>query len=393
MLKFLTIKVGFTLLIFLLIFLGLISLNKIDSISAQTKKIYDHPFKVSRSAISINLYLVSMHRYMKDVVLSKTEEELAIAIAQVNFFENKILNEYDVIFMRYLGDINDIKDSYHTFIKWKDIREEVIELVKQKRTDEAAFITKNKGAIHVALLNKKVQILVDFASTKADEFYNNAVKYDINTKKIIIAILIILILVSLFISKITIQNLMKNQKEKDKYLKKIEELSITDSLTTLYNRRYFDQIFKQELKTISRVDKKLIFIIFDIDNFKKYNDTYGHKAGDEVLKALSYQLKKQFKRESDHIFRIGGEEFALMFMIDDTFNTVALCNTVINSIRNLNIEHIGNEPFNKVTVSMGVGVIENRCKFKDTEIYEKVDKLLYDVKNSGKNMFKIEDIK
>lgn len=390
MLKFLNIKIGFTLLICLLLFLGIVSLNKINNISEQTKKIYDHPFTVSQSAMRINAHLISMHRYMKDVVLSRNTKELNSAINEVNHYEDEILKEYGTIFKRYLGERSDIEESYNAFINWKPIREEVIALVAANKTDEAALITKQKGAIHVMKLNNRVQVLVDFASKKANEFYGNTIAYESHAKKIIITILVILIIISVLISKINLDNLKINLEEKDNYLKEIEKMSITDSLTSLYNRRHFDHKLLQYLNFISRVEQNLVFIMFDIDNFKKYNDNYGHKAGDIVLQKLSYALNEKFQREYDYSFRIGGEEFAILFIVDDDSDAYFQCKRLLTIIQELNIEHKYNESYDIVTISIGAGIIKNQKNLNENIIYEKVDSLLYEAKKDGKNRFNID---
>ena len=390
--KYFNIKIGFALIIFLLVFLVIVAVDKIDTVTEQTKKIHDHPFKVSRAAITINSHLISMHRYMKDVVLSTNKNELEISIKNVNYFEELILTQYGIIFKQYLGKREDIEDSFHTFINWKPIREEVILLVSQNKIEEAANITKYKGAKYVLKLNNKVQILVNFASNKADEFYYKSIKYVDYAKKIILIILLFLIIIAILISKFTIDNFKKSMKERDKYLKKIEEISITDALTTLHNRRHFDDSISRYLKKINRLDEKIVFIMFDIDNFKKYNDNYGHKTGDKALQKISTNLKENFKREDDYLFRIGGEEFAMLFIINDTAAVNALCKDGIESITDLNIEHKYNEPYGIITVSMGVGIIDNKNNLDENFIYEKVDKLLYKAKHDGKNIFKIDNI-
>ncbi len=91
--------------------------------------------------------------------------------------------------------------------------------------------------------------------------------------------------------------------------KRIEQISITDDLTDLYNRRYFNQVFGRELKRSQRDAVPLSVAMLDIDFFKKINDHYGHQKGDEVLKQVADLLKKHFARETDVIFRMGGEEF------------------------------------------------------------------------------------
>jgi len=92
-----------------------------------------------------------------------------------------------------------------------------------------------------------------------------------------------------------------------------EKLSITDALTQLYNRRHFNHILSQEIIRATHNKSILCFIILDVDYFKKYNDSYGHKAGDEALVAVSKTLEKSLHRSGEFAFRLGGEEFGAIF--------------------------------------------------------------------------------
>ncbi len=95
--------------------------------------------------------------------------------------------------------------------------------------------------------------------------------------------------------------------------KKLQELSITDELTTLYNRRYFNDIFPKLINSAKREDLSVCFAIMDIDYFKAYNDTYGHICGDNALTSVSKSLKDSLSRADDYCFRLGGEEFGILF--------------------------------------------------------------------------------
>lgn len=118
-------------------------------LALETQKIYDHPFQVTTAVKDININLISMHRYMKDVVLSTNETELKSVVSKVNLHEQKIIKEFDIIFNKYLGDKAQVQNLYQEFIAWRPIREKVIQLSIQGKLSEAAQITKNRGAIHV----------------------------------------------------------------------------------------------------------------------------------------------------------------------------------------------------------------------------------------------------
>lgn len=167
--------------------------------------------------------------------------------------------------------------------------------------------------------------------------------------------------------------------------KKIEEISITDGLTNIYNRRHFNALFPKIINSAKRKNELLSFIILDIDHFKQYNDTYGHQMGDDVLIKVSKAMKDSLHRSDDYCFRLGGEEFGIIFKSDNKDKAVMFSNTIRENIENLNIEHTGNSASKYVTVSMGL-ICKNAKDINDyNEIYKESDELLYEAKESGRN--------
>lgn len=169
--------------------------------------------------------------------------------------------------------------------------------------------------------------------------------------------------------------------------KKIYELSITDGLTSLYNRRYFNDIADSVLENSLRNNKIFAFVLLDVDNFKKYNDNYGHQDGDSVLKNLANTLKENFKRSEDTVFRLGGEEFGVLISAKSIDDIYTLVESARKNIESLSIEHKLNPPLNTITASFGVTIISSNAKDKFTldTVYKKTDDALYESKESGRN--------
>lgn len=181
-----------------------------------------------------------------------------------------------------------------------------------------------------------------------------------------------------------VTDIKRNQIKLDEKNKELKTLSYTDSLTQAYNRRKFDELFTSRLKISMRYNYILNFAIIDVDNFKLYNDTYGHYSGDNVLKMISKTIQKRLLREDDYLFRLGGEEFGLLYHSVDEVSALKFCDSIRTDIFNLNIEHSNNNNFNNITISMGLVTIKN---ITDDEkfLYEEADKLLYHAKRSGRN--------
>ncbi len=173
--------------------------------------------------------------------------------------------------------------------------------------------------------------------------------------------------------------------------KRIEELTITDDLTGAYNRRHFDKTLRIEMERARRSKHFLCMLMVDADNFKKYNDTYGHQAGDWVLKGIVKQMKSTFQRAGDSCFRLGGEEFAILFHAENPEQALSISNRLRENIFENNIEHSGNKPHQRLTISGGLMTLEPSKVYIEEEIYKYADEALYKAKKSGRNRIEIHE--
>lgn len=171
--------------------------------------------------------------------------------------------------------------------------------------------------------------------------------------------------------------------------KRIEELSITDELTKLYNRRYFNEVFERELRRVQRDTKSITFLMLDVDHFKLYNDTYGHQEGDIVLAKIGKILGEFANRAGDYAFRLGGEEFGLLYQSDDTQKAEEYAINITNAIENLQIPHANNTASNFVTASIGVVFKDSQENITPNEMYKIADDSLYLAKEMGRNRVQI----
>jgi diguanylate cyclase (GGDEF)-like protein/PAS domain S-box-containing protein len=172
--------------------------------------------------------------------------------------------------------------------------------------------------------------------------------------------------------------------------KKIEELSVTDELTKMYNRRHFNIIFSKEINRAKRENKTVGFAIFDVDNFKLYNDYYGHLKGDKVLKKIAKVTKENLKRAGDYCFRLGGEEFGILIYDIDLKGFETVVENIRNDIEDLDMEHLYNKTHEVVTASFGGVVFHCSTKIPSQKIYQFTDELVYFSKKNGRNRSKVE---
>lgn len=171
--------------------------------------------------------------------------------------------------------------------------------------------------------------------------------------------------------------------------KLIEILSITDGLTNIYNRRYFDEIFPKVINNAKRKNELVSFLFMDIDHFKLYNDNYGHQSGDEVLIKFATSLKDNLHRSSDYAFRLGGEEFAIVYQADTKEKAIEFANSIRKNIEDLKIKHEFNSASSYITASMGL--ICRNANDIDDKIYKQADDLLYEAKKNGRNQIRVDE--
>lgn len=155
----------------------------------------------------------------------------------------------------------------------------------------------------------------------------------------------------------------------------------TDSLTNLYNRRYFDKEFQIEMKRSNRNNSALSVLYIDIDDFKGLNDTYGHTVGDLVLKETS-MVFLETTRDSDTCARIGGDEFAIILPETSNEELGYVSERIMMNINNIKIQEDITYPIN-VNLSIGGTSFVQDSDMK--AMLEKVDRALYDAKDQGKN--------
>lgn len=161
--------------------------------------------------------------------------------------------------------------------------------------------------------------------------------------------------------------------------------SITDSLTGLYNRRYFDEVLRTEFSRLTRSGSTLTLIMLDIDHFKKFNDSYGHLAGDKCIQMIASTLKACVERPSDIAARYGGEEFIVILPDTDENGAKVLGERFRKRIEDLAIPHVASDTSKYVTVSLGTITIHPGDLPSVDRALKLVDEALYQAKGKGRN--------
>lgn len=169
----------------------------------------------------------------------------------------------------------------------------------------------------------------------------------------------------------------------------LKELSMKDGLTCINNRRAFDERLEEEWDRAVRQKSVLSLIMLDIDNFKMFNDTYGHQAGDDCLKDVAYTAQMIAKKFGGAAFRYGGEEFSVILPNADAKEAKQAAENIREEVEKMGIPHMrsGVSPF--VTVSLGVYSMSPDEQSTTKELIEGADLALYEAKRSGKNCVKV----
>ncbi|MEM7257891.1 MAG: diguanylate cyclase [Pseudomonadota bacterium] len=173
--------------------------------------------------------------------------------------------------------------------------------------------------------------------------------------------------------------------------RKLKRLAVTDGLTNLYNRRFFEQVLKREVGRRNRYKQALSVVMIDIDNFKAFNDKFGHSGGDQAIKAVASTLQVS-ARTTDIIARYGGEEFVVAVPLTDPQRAMIFAERLRNNAEKHIIE-VSQVEQSSITLSIGVaGVYGSDGAISTAELLRYADTALYRSKEQGKNQCQIIEI-
>jgi len=181
------------------------------------------------------------------------------------------------------------------------------------------------------------------------------------------------------------RELRKSQQQLMETNLELEKLTVVDGLTGISNRRHFDDYIDAEWRRAMRSKKPLSILLIDVDNFKQYNDTYGHLAGDDVLRKVAEAIKQCGRRASDVAARFGGEEFVLVLPETPFGELQRLGDRLCAAVEGLNLPHVTSSTGKGVTVSVGGATCVPRMSASALALIASADKALYESKRAGKN--------
>jgi diguanylate cyclase (GGDEF)-like protein len=286
-------------------------------------------------------------------------------------------------------------------LPYLDYTEEQIEIIKRyfEEIRSLAFNHTSKNAISVVTLadnttsiHNTVSGLISYEIAAAKYERSILISHHQNSLIQLAAMLVVILLgVLTFAWRIFMQIEQQQQQllassQTLKHLNiKLEQASYTDSLTGIFNRRYFNLVYEREFKRALRSNKAITFIMIDIDFFKQYNDTYGHLQGDIALQGVARVLKTSLMRPGDFVFRLGGEEFGVILTEADCTQTRQMAERLRFNVESLNMEHKGNKKSGLLTISLGGICIIPTESINNESLLHAADTSLYAAKERGRN--------
>lgn len=267
--------------------------------------------------------------------------------------------------------------------KTKKLREIIIDLLHEDMENEYKLLHK----IHRRRLKKGPQLYVgllkaltdmEFPANEAQNYWNNILEHRIFlSRKMGADVSFRVALLDYFIN---INKVMKNPMIIEiKMYEKKTKLALIDGLTALYNRAYFNKALSREIKKAKRHGEIFSILFLDMDNFKKYNDTYGHIAGDRILKKISQILSKH-SREEDIVARYGGEEFVIIMPRTPKNSSLWLANRLRKEVQDIS------KPAHRIRITVSGGISGFPADSDSSEeLIKCADKALYQAKFLGKN--------
>ena len=165
----------------------------------------------------------------------------------------------------------------------------------------------------------------------------------------------------------------------------LEQISRTDELTRISNRRHFEEFFNWEWQRAQRTHEPISVILIDIDHFKPYNDTYGHQEGDDCLRAVAGVLESSLRRSQDILARYGGEEFVAVLPDTDESGVRQFAEKLRQAVQGMKKEHRGSPMKKVVTVSIGSATEIPKSGMVASDLVTRADRALYLAKEQGRN--------
>jgi len=286
--------------------------------------------------------------------LDRARDAIYFVNADANFFyvneatSNVLGYTKDELLKMKIYDLNNDSNKLNWDRRWQELKE------KKSFTYESVHITKEGEDI-------PVEITLNYLSFEQQE-YNCAIVRDIRGRK-------------------QVEAKLKQANQQLKHLANVDEL------TQIANRRSFERYYQSQWARMMQSQQLLALIFCDVDYFKKYNDFYGHQAGDDCLKKIAQTISNSLHRTGDLAARYGGEEFAIILPDTNVDGAVRIAQNLQQNIRKQKLVHRASEVSPYVSLSMGISSIIPTSKLTPSFLVSEVDSALYEAKKAGRDRY------
>ncbi len=324
-----------------------------------------------------------------DISSSQTSSQIENALIKIEFqwrnYESHFKRDEELAYVQYTASEIKAANNY-----LKSILQGIIE---GRNIQNISIENFEKRIEHIhKTIKKLITYEIEIAKYERKKFLISYESIMTNVGIILALIIFGVLIISFYVFK-SIQDdqtrLEISTKKLKKANKKLENVSYTDALTNLHNRRYFNFVYDRELKRAKRTKSYITFMMLDIDYFKQYNDTYGHIEGDFALKSVAKVLKDSLKRPSDFVFRLGGEEFGVILIDTDETNSANLARDICDAIRAREIKHETSKVNDYLTISIGVVCCVADKVLDENILLSRADEMLYKAKGGGRDGYVI----
>lgn len=328
--------------------------------------LYDQKTKELKGVLSADLALMQISNYLKTIDVGKNG---VIFIAEKNG---------DLIATSSLKNVYQFNDNVLTRYNLKTYPDERLNQIANlnKSNEETKFELRNDTyLVNSTNFKDKYGLDLTIGVVIAQKDFIKDFKNNLSIYRTMILSLSIFGLITILVLSRKIEQSNK----------KLMDISITDELTQIFNRRHFNTMLDYTMSMSHRTKNPLALFMIDIDNFKKYNDFYGHVQGDICLKNIAQALKDFFARESDFVARYGGEEFVVLLFLQEESEVFEMGEKIRKVVEALNIEHAKSE-YEKVTISVGGTIFDcSQKQYYAADFITKADNALYMAKGKGRN--------
>jgi diguanylate cyclase (GGDEF)-like protein len=339
-----------------------------------TENLLQHPFAVSNAALDLRIDVLEFRKHMLETMLyhkrvDKTE------LAQINRLEEQMYRDLEIVRRDFSGDQTRVKNIIDEMDIWKKIQMPIKANLVAGNFDAAERLAMYQASPHIDQILVDIDYVITFARGRADLLVEEG-RTQVSQDRLKLVLLMVAALFSYLLLSNKLRQLV------NQIYDRVEHAATFDELTGAYNRKSFINLGNTEIERTRRYDLSLSLLMMDLDHFKDVNDSYGHDAGDSVLRQFS-QICHQHLRGADIFGRIGGEEFAILLPHSDLKTAREAAERIRQEVANCGFNIVADTCL-KVTVSVGVADLDDET----TDIHplmKQADKALYFSKSGGRN--------